>query len=211
MSLPSRKYILILSLLLLLIVSAVLIFNNIGYWLARKEDPIPADLIVCLNGQHRVAKAAQLYQDGYADTILLTVSKTGEELVRKGVPSGAIELAPGVRTTFEEALAAQAYVDQNPTKTALVISDPYHLSRVRWSFEKAFKNIDTQLVFVATDLSWPEQNWFDDPLIRYQVASEVSKMIFYRTYHGFLGRKTAPEWVFRWKIRYLGFLRKVLS
>jgi uncharacterized SAM-binding protein YcdF (DUF218 family) len=197
--------------MLLLIVSAAGTINNIGFRPARSDAPVPADLIVCLNGSHRIAKAAQLYREGYADKILLTVSKTGEELIRKGVPSGAIEPAPGVRTTFEEALAAQAYVHQNPAETILVISDPYHLSRVRWSFEKAFQNMGTHLVFVASDLAWPEQNWFDDPFYRYQVASEVSKMLFYRTYHGFLGRKTAPEWVFKWKTRYLGFLRKVLS
>jgi uncharacterized SAM-binding protein YcdF (DUF218 family) len=198
-------------LLLLLIVSAVRIFNNIGFWLTRNDAPIPADLIVCLNGQHRIAKAAQLYREGYADTILLTVSKTAEALVGKGVPSNAIDLAPGVRTTFEEALATRAYVHQNPAGTALIISDPYHLSRVRWSFEKAFQDMDTHLVFVASDLAWPEQNWFDDPFYRYQVASEVSKMLFYRIYHGFLGQETAPDWVFKWKTRYLGFLRKVLS
>lgn len=61
------------------------------------------------------------------------------------------------------------------------------------------------------DLFWPQHNWFNDPFARYQVASEISKMLFYRTYYGLLDRKTTPEWVFKWKKRYLGFLKKVLS
>jgi uncharacterized SAM-binding protein YcdF (DUF218 family) len=211
LSLISRKNALIIGLMLLLIVSSIRIFNNIGIRLAQNDAPLPADLIICLNGQHRIAKAVQLYEEGLADKILLTVDTTGKVLIRKGVPSNAIELAPGVRTTFEEALAAREYVHQNPSGTALVISDPYHLWRVRWSFEKAFQGMDTHLVFVASDLFWPRHDWFHDPFARYQVASELSKMLFYRIYHGLLGRKTAPEWVFAWKTKYLGFLRKALS
>ena len=197
--------------MLLLIVSGVRIFNNIGFWLSRNDAPVPADLIVCLNGQHRIAKAAKLYQEGYADTILLTVNKTGEALVRKGVPSDAIELAPLVRTTFEEALATRDHVRQNQISTALVISDPYHMSRVRWSFEKVFQDTDIHLIYVTSDLPWPQRHWYHDTFARYQVASEVSKTLFYRTYYGLLGRKIAPEWVFKWKNRYLGFLRKMLA
>ena len=205
-----RKYVLIIC-LLLIIVSTIKVFNNIGIWLSRTDTPVPADLIICLSGEHRIAKAARLYHQGLADTVLLTVHATDDVLVQKGVPSGAVELAPGVRTTFEEALAAREYVRQNPTGTALVISDPYHMSRVRWSFEKIFQGMDTHLVFVASDLFWPRHNWFNDPFARYQVASEVSKMLFYRTYYGLLDRKTTPEWVFKWKKRYLNFLKKLLS
>jgi uncharacterized SAM-binding protein YcdF (DUF218 family) len=207
----SRKYALIIGLMLLVIVSSIRIFNNIGIRLAQNDAPIPADLIICLNGHHRINKSVQLYQEGLADKILLTVDTTGKVLIRKGVPSDAIELAPGVRTTFEEALAAREYVHQNPAGTALVISDSYHLWRVRWSFEKAFQDMDTHLVFVASDLFWPGHDWFHSPFARYQVASEVSKILFYLTYHGLLDRQTAPEWVFVWKTKYLGFLKRVLS
>ena len=205
-----RKYVLIIC-LLLIIVSTIKVFNNIGIWLSRNDAPVTADLIICLSGEHRIAKAARLYRQGLADTVLLTVHATDDVLVQKGVPSRAVELAPGVRTTFEEALAAREYVRQNPVATALVISDPYHMSRVRWSFEKIFQGMDTHLVFVASDLFWPRHNWFNDPFARYQVASEVSKMLFYRTYYGLLDRKTTPEWVFKWKKRYLNFLKKLLS
>jgi uncharacterized SAM-binding protein YcdF (DUF218 family) len=206
-----RKYTLIKCLLLLLIVSAIPVFNNIGIWLSRNDSPVPADLIICLSGEHRITKAAQLYRQGLADTVLLTVNATGDVLVKKGVPSSAVHLAPGVRTTFEEALAAREFVSQNDAAIALVISDPYHISRVRWSFQKTFKGMDTHLVFVASDLFWPQCDWFPDPFARYQVASEISKILFYRTYYGLLGRKSTPDWVFQWKNRYLGFLRKVLN
>ncbi len=205
-----RKYVLIIW-LLLIIGSTILVFNNIAIWLSRNDAPVPADLIICLSGKHRIAKAARLYHQGLADTVLLTVNTTDDVLVQKGVPSSAVKLAPGVRTTFEEASAARKYVRQNPAATALVISDPYHMSRVRWSFEKAFQSMDIRLVFVASDLFWPQHTWFNDPFARYQVASEVSKMLFYRIYYGLLDRKTTPEWVFKWKKRYLGFLKKVLS
>ena len=205
-----RKYVLIIC-LLLIIGSTILVFNNIAIWLSRNDAPVPADLIICLSGEHRISKAAQLYRQGLANKVLLTVNETDNALVQKGVPSGAVYLAPVVRTTFEEAMAAREYVRQNPAATALVISDPYHMARVRWSFKKAFQDMDTQLVFVSSNLFWPQHNWFNDPFARYQVASEVSKMLFYRTYYGLLGRKTTPEWVFKLKKRYLHFLKKVLS
>ena len=206
----SRKYALIIPVLLVLIVTGIWVFKNLGIWLAKEDTPVPADLIICLSGEHRIAKAAQLHRQGLAETVLLTVNVTNDALVQKGVPPNSIKLAPGVRTTFEEALAAQQYVSQNPAATALVISDPYHLSRVRWSFKKAFKGMDIQLVFVGSDLFWPHRNWYNDALARYLVASEISKMVFYRTYHGLLGKETVPDWVWTWKNAYLRFLRKIL-
>jgi uncharacterized SAM-binding protein YcdF (DUF218 family) len=205
-----RKYALIIF-LLLIFVSTIQVFNNIAILLSRADTPVPADLIICLSGDHRIAKAARLYHQGLADTVLLTVQATDKKLVQKKVPSNAVKLAPGVRTTFEEAMAAREYVNQNPAATAMVISDPYHISRVRWSFEKAFQGMDIHLVFVASDLFWPKHNWAHYPFARFHVASEISKMLFYQTYYGLLGQKTTPEWVFKWKKRYLRFLKKVLT
>jgi uncharacterized SAM-binding protein YcdF (DUF218 family) len=96
-------------------------------------------------------------------------------------------------------------VRQNPTGKALVISDPYHMLRVRWSFEKIFQDMDTHLVFVASDLFWPQHNWFNHPFARYQVASEVSKILFYRTYYGLLGQKTPLNGFLTGRIDILGF------
>ena len=140
-----RKYALIIC-LLLITGSTILVFNNIAVWMSRNDVPAPADLIICLSGEYRIAKAAQLYRQGLSNTVLLTVRETDDALVQKGVPSGAVHLAPGVRTTFEEAMAAREYVRQNPAATALVISDPYHMSRVRWSFEKTFQDTDIHLI-----------------------------------------------------------------
>lgn len=204
-----RKYILVISLLLVILFTGRA-FKNIGNWLSRSDTPKHADLIICLNGEHRIAKAARLYHEAMADTVLLTVHKTARILVNQGVPASAVHLLPGVRTTFEEALAARDYVSKHPAATALVVSDPYHMSRVRWSFEKTFRKTETRLVFVASDLSWPQHDWYHDPFVRYQVVSELSKIIFYRTYYGLLGQKTAPDWVFKWKRKYLRFLKKVL-
>ncbi len=206
-----KKYVLFACLMLAASLSVFHAFRNVGLWLARQDDPVPADLIVCLmSGKHRVAKAARLYHKGFADTILLTVKETADVLVRQGVPECAIQLAPGVRTTFEEATAASEFVRKNRAAVVLVVSDPFHLARVRWSFEKAFHDLDTRLVFVASDFPWPGLHWFDDPFARYETASELSKIVFYRAYYGLLSRKTSPEWVFAFKDKYLRFLRKVL-
>ncbi len=208
-----KKYVSFGCLFLLLVgsLSVFCAFRNVGFWLARQDAPVHADLIVCLNGEHRVAKAAQLYGLGWADSILLTVGETADVLVRKGVPESAVRLAPGVRTTFEEALAASQYVRENPAATGLVVSDPFHLARVRWSFGKTFRDLDTELAFVASDLPWLGPIWFDDPSARFQTVSELSKIVFYRAYYGLLRQKTAPDRVFALKEKYLGFLRRVLT
>ena len=208
-----RKYNLVTSLLLLfmLLGSAYLVFNINDVRLGRSDKPVSADLIICLNGEQRIAKAAKLYQQGWADTVLLTARKTDEKLVQKGVPSNAVKLAPRVSTTFEEALAAREYVIQHPAATVLVISDPFHLARVRWSFKKTFQGLGTRLLFVGSDLRLPRRGWYHDAKVRYQVATEVSKMIFYQTYFGILGQKSVPEWLDGFKPGYLKVLKKILS
>jgi len=39
-------------------------------------------------------------------------------------------------------------------RSALVVTDPYHLRRVRWTFRHVFKNQPINLVFVASDMPW---------------------------------------------------------
>ncbi len=166
--------------------------------------------MVCLNGDHRIAKSAELYQRGLADEILLTVQRNKDVLTRRGVPKSAVKLAPGVRTTFEEAFAIRTYVLRNPVRQVMVVSDPWHLARVRWTFRKVFEGMGTEFVFVASDHPWPVRDWFRDDEARFHAVSEISKILFYWVYYGIMGQKCAHDWVFEWKSRYVALLRWAL-
>ena len=95
-------------LFLVILIGVVVLFLCAGEYLVIDSDPRPADLITVLSGNDsvRLEKAAQLYLDGYAQSILLT--NTGrnygdyqtpynqlqvEQLQALNVPGGAIFLS----------------------------------------------------------------------------------------------------------------------
>ena len=200
----------ILSIFVCVLALGVWAFFQVGYWLDAGQEKVDrADLIICLNGPHRVAKAAELFKKGTATEILLTVKPSPTPLSRLGVPKRAIHLAPDPRTTYEEAMAAREFVDTHPVSSAVVVSDAYHLARVKWSFENVFEGMGVRLEFLASKRNWPAATWYQYPRSRYLTASEVSKIVFYWIYHGLLGNKETEEWVFKVKKAYLGWLRRV--
>jgi len=209
LSMNKSKYLLIL--LLLMIWGGAHAYSNVGHWLAISDEPVEAELIVALNGYDRIAKAAQMYHQGLADSVLLTVHSNPEVLTKRGVDPENVHTAPGVRSTFEEALATRSHIKNNPISSLMVVSDPWHLARVRWSFERVLENIEVTIYFVASDQEWPADEWAEDARTRYIVASEVSKFIFYRINYGLLEQEEVPEWVKEWGEAYFGFLRKMLK
>ncbi len=102
-----------------------------------------ADIIVVLGGglETRPFAAAKLYREGYAPRVLIARPKssptddlglttretdiTRQILLKEGVPDTAIvEFGNDVRSTYDEALALRAWVLQEPSAKASVVSGP---------------------------------------------------------------------------------------
>jgi uncharacterized SAM-binding protein YcdF (DUF218 family) len=120
---------------------------------ATVDERRPADAIVVLgaaqyNGrpspvlQARLDHALQLYRAGLAPKVMLTggVGRGDVEseatvgkryLTARGVAASAISLEAEGRSTGESMTAVAAWVKKAKVKTVILVSDPFHMARLR--------------------------------------------------------------------------------
>lgn len=158
------------------------------------QSTAPADLIVVLGGGHgaRTRRGAELYAAGKAERVLVTGVYAGDiragRLEKAGVPAGALILNGTAVNTWQEAHFLRLLMLNNGWERALVITDPPHLARVRWSLGQAFAGTDLGFQLVSSEPSWwHAEHWWTDPIALSFVASEVVKGVYYRLRYGLLG------------------------
>ncbi|MGA2468963.1 MAG: YdcF family protein [Thermodesulfobacteriota bacterium] len=180
--------------------------------LSHSDLPQKVDVIVCLNGPgpERIKKSASLYHQGFASNIILTASKNKDPLLQQGLSSENITLAPGPKTTYQDALVSVPLLHKGKYRSALIVTNPYHLYRVRWTFYHVLNNSSVHLLFVSTDLAWNKDFWWKDKKSRFYVISEVSKIGYYWILHGFLRIEEDPPWAIELKTRYEKWLGRIL-
>ena len=181
-----------------------------GVLLSRSDLPQKADVIICSGGPERIKKAINLYHQGFATNIIFTVIKNKEPLLQQGVNFKDITIAPGPTTTYQEALAVVPLLHKGKNRSALIVTDSFHLYRVRWTFYHVLNNSSIHLLFISTDLAWIKDLWWKDRMSRFYVISEVSKIVYYWMIHGLLGIEEDPPWAIELKTRYEEWLSKVL-
>jgi uncharacterized SAM-binding protein YcdF (DUF218 family) len=112
----------------------------LGSGLRRDSRPGPALI-------RRAQRAAELYAQGYAPAIICTGGYTDgrtrseadgcrEVLEASGVPAEAIFLEERSRSTEENAFYAEPIMQANGWRTAVLVSDGYHLLRAQWIFSQ---------------------------------------------------------------------------
>ncbi|MFO7321536.1 MAG: YdcF family protein [Chloroflexota bacterium] len=110
----------------------------LGAGLNRNSRPTTAQ-------RFRTRRAAELWHAGYAPYIICTGGKPyyatrseadacKEILMAEGVPEHNILLEDQSRSTKENALYTRDIMEMNGWRTALVVSDRYHLLRANWLF-----------------------------------------------------------------------------
>jgi uncharacterized SAM-binding protein YcdF (DUF218 family) len=181
---------------------------NLGTWLVKEDEPRASEVIVCLSGVERIWKAAELYREGLAPRIILTVQKNRQALTGLGVPEERITLAPGPKTIYQEALAVAPILHEKGYRSALIVTDPYHLLRVRETFRHVFQNQPINLVFVASDMPWKGDGWWKQKEEKLRVYSEVSKLAWYWIAYGLLRMPDDPPWSIELKHCYQAWLTK---
>jgi len=192
--------------LILLIVSVVAAIgaaaglSYAGEWLSTGDRPQKADAILVLGGGYaRPFQAAELYRQGFARKIYVSVpvredqlrllDQTGiaypreEEIVRqvlltKGVPASAIEyFGKDSISTAAEAQAARALFAKGAPRL-LVVTSPYHLRRARMIFADALPAADIRVIATSYD-PFPQAWWKDQAAAR-NVLLELAKITFYK-------------------------------
>ena len=168
----------------ILILTAILFAENMliraGDLLVRKEGPRDADYIVVLQGgiPDRIAHGADLYQQGYADHILMVESKsfTNYDLIHQhqmelpshveinkkaalqlGVEEDRVQIIPGkADSTRNEAEIISNYLveqqNQNSanTETLLLVTSQFHSFRSALIFEEVFEEKDLSHVNIIS-------------------------------------------------------------
>jgi len=112
------------------------------------------------------------------------------------------------KTTYDEALALAEVMRERGFSTAVVVSDAYHMYRVRWSCARACRDLPVTLRYVSGRPG--AEFWWRERWSRLYVVKEVSKLLYYWVDHGLLGVKHDPLWVSGVKRWYYRFLEQVV-
>jgi uncharacterized SAM-binding protein YcdF (DUF218 family) len=183
----------LVGVVLFLIREPVLFF--IGDFLVIKDKLQPVDVIHVIAGpDYRTDYAIQLYKEGYAKQIFFTGgwcskhkvnhSEHGKErAIEQGVPSEAIAIdGTEITSTYSEAVRLKEFITENPIpiRSVIVVSDPYHMRRARWTYRKVLGDqIILQMAPVPFEqLPYPNR-WWTNWESRSIVRDEYVKTVFY--------------------------------
>lgn len=170
---PIRKMMILFIVFFLVIMAC----RALGSYLIVSSELQYANAIVVLSGgdESRMQEALRLYNENYADLIVLT--ETGNvvegfdhlhsfdmriELLNNGVPSGNIILTDQITTsTEEEAQAAKNLLTNRQLTSCIVVTDPYHTRRAFMIFNNIFADLGIKVMIHPTSNHWyTADRWF---------------------------------------------------
>jgi len=185
------------------------LFSNLGGLLAACDAPRAADLIITTSGSPgRIAKAALLLRQGYAERVLVTTEESYRLMVGLGVsPEKVVRASWSADSTYEEGLLIRELLAGPGSASALVVSDPFHLLRVKWTLHHLFAGDAPRFFFVSSDAPEFQGFWWDNQHSRLFVLHELPKLVYYWFWHGMLGFVDDPPWALRLERMYVDFLR----
>jgi uncharacterized SAM-binding protein YcdF (DUF218 family) len=166
-----------------------------GYWLeAPGRPPMAADALIILGGDNgdRALRGLALYRAGFAPIIVLTGLEHGkatpparltwraEYLVARGVPKSALRFEIESRNSYEEAANVLALMRKQGWRRVIAVSDPPHMRRLNWTWERVFNGSGMQFVLVASAAEWwrPGKWWRDEQSGAF-VITEYIKLVYY--------------------------------
>ncbi len=159
----SGKKLIGLVAILFLLALLVYAFLKAGEFLVFDQPPHKAEVILVLSGDtgYRVEKAVELYQQGYADKIIMSggqlyytltqAQAMQEQAMELGVPQESIILEPLADSTYGNAVYCLQIMQEQGFKSALVVTSDYHSKRTEFIFNKAFKDSKINLTFCCAD------------------------------------------------------------
>ena len=167
----------------------------IGDFLVVRDELHPADVIHVISGlDHRADYGIQLYQEGYGRQIFFTggwcpiidgnhAERGKERALQQGVSLEAIAIdGSWVTSTYSEAVKLQAFIADSPVpiRSVIVVSDPYHMRRARWTYRRLLgSQISLQMAPVPYRLSPFHRGWWTDNESCQDVWSEYLKIVYY--------------------------------
>jgi len=170
-------------------------FLYAGYFLAApSQPPVKADLIFALGGDNggRVNGTVDLYKRGFAPRVLLggegvhsrtrqsQMSWQARYLIEQGIPESALLFDSRSRSSWDEAVNALQLMREMKLERVLVVSDPPHLRRLAWVWERVFAGSGKAYSFVECDMDdWDPEFWWRTSASAQFVFAEYIKLVYY--------------------------------
>jgi uncharacterized SAM-binding protein YcdF (DUF218 family) len=167
-----------------------------GDVLVAQDDLAPSDVIVVLagNSPFRARHAEALYARGLAPHVIISnepLSSHGVQtnwlelrehgLVRLAIPDAAIVPIPEISdSTYEEALHSREIMQARGWRSAILVTDPFHMRRAALTFRQAFDPAGlTVIASPAEGSKYGVDNWWTDRNAIMRVAQEYLKLSYY--------------------------------
>ncbi|MFZ7942315.1 MULTISPECIES: YdcF family protein [Bacillaceae] len=134
-----------------------------GRFLVINEEPKEADAIVVLSGgEGRLEKGMELYKLGIARNIILSNGLADGLWERAGslVPEESLVLESKADSTYESAVYVKDIMKKKNYHSAIIISSDFHMRRVKYNFDRVFKDDDPALTYVASETSYNQMAWW---------------------------------------------------
>lgn len=167
----------------------------IGDFLVIQDKLQPADVIHVIAGpDYRSDYGIQLYQHGYGKQIFFTGGwckfhnyfhgqHAKERSIEQGVPVEAIAINDSqVTSTYSEVVKLKEFIDQSqvPIHSVIVVSDPHHMKRARWTYRQVLGDqISLEMAPVPFKLSPYQRRWWTDKESLQMVWNEYRKFVYY--------------------------------
>jgi uncharacterized SAM-binding protein YcdF (DUF218 family) len=189
-----------------LVVSGCLIYwkrepllRSVPKLLICEDELEPADALIVLSGNSydRGNQAAQLYQQGWAKTIICPGGNPAYELeivglhiteaeaakmnlLRHGVPDSVIVPVRAGTSTQEEAELVARYLANKGYQKVILLTSLYHTRRAKNTFRKHFLPHNIQLIVRGTPSSrFDIWNWWKSEEGLIAIQNEYLKNIYY--------------------------------
>jgi uncharacterized SAM-binding protein YcdF (DUF218 family) len=167
-----------------------------GEALVAHDDLAPSDVIVVLagNSPFRARHAETLYARGLAPNVIISnepLSSHGVQttwlelrehgLVRLAIPDDAIVPIPEISdSTYEEALRSREIMQTRGWRSAILVTDPFHMRRAVLTFRQAFEPASLTVAASPADSSkYGVDTWWTDRNAIVRVAQEYLKLGYY--------------------------------
>jgi uncharacterized SAM-binding protein YcdF (DUF218 family) len=167
----------------------------IGDFLVVQDELRPADVIHVIAGpDDRTDYAVELYRQGYGKQIFFTGGwciensyyhgqHGREHALEHGVPPEAIATdETQVTSTYAEVVRLKEFIthSQSPVRSVIVVSDPFHMRRARWTYRHVLGDqVRIQMAPVPFGLSSYQRRWWTDEASRQYVWKEYLKLAYY--------------------------------
>jgi len=199
-----RKMIFGLVLFLLLV---AFVFLNLGKWIDATEEPVKADIIVCLGGGtiDRVKKSIELLEGGYSEKeVFLLIGELwyNQPYIKKNYPDMNIVIDESPKNTKEEVLFIKEYMKEHGYKSALIVTDPPHSGRVKLLTSLLSIEGDESMVFrmIGSEIKWWDaEHYYENKRTITSVRHEIKGILYTLFTYGFLSKIGLDDAMESWR------------